>query len=118
MIQDVPWLISCWLLPLRYVSWRADELCQSGVQGQLSQALAGRRLRDAKVDYFGHWHSILQRDQDVGRFYVAVNNAFLMSVLDGSANLEKEVTLLAGGEIVLVAIIGDGDALDSSHHPA
>jgi hypothetical protein len=39
-----------------------------------------------------------------------VNDPLLMRVLDGLADLDEQVEPLEGGELVLVAVIGDLDA--------
>ena len=39
---------------------------------------------DAEVNDLGQRHAVVQGDEDVGGFDVAVNDAFLMRVLDGA----------------------------------
>jgi hypothetical protein len=54
---------------------------------------------------FGHGHAVVLRDQNVRRLDVAVNDAFLMRVLDGLTDLDEQVEPLGGGEIVLIAVV-------------
>ena len=77
---------------------------------------AFRRLGDAEINHLGHRHAVVQRDEDVRRLDVAMDDALLMRVLDGLANLDEQVEPFLGGEIVLVAVIGDADAAHQFHH--
>jgi len=45
---------------------------------------------------------------------VAMNDALLVRVLDGLANLDEQIEPFLGGEIGLVAVIGDANARTSS----
>jgi len=54
-------------------------------------------------------------DQDVRGFDVAMDDALLMRVLDGLADLNEKVKPLTGGEVVGVAIFGDFDATHQFH---
>ena len=42
-----------------------------------------RRLGDAEVDDLGHGHAVVQRDENIRRLDVAVNDALLVRVLNG-----------------------------------
>ncbi len=44
-----------------------------------------------------------------------MNDAFLVRVLDGLANLNEQIQPFMGGKIVLVAVIGDFDAAHQFH---
>jgi hypothetical protein len=57
----------------------------------------------------------VEGDQDVGGFEVSVDDAFLVCVLDGLADLDEEVEALVDGELVFVAVGGDGGAVDELH---
>jgi hypothetical protein len=58
----------------------------------------------------------MQRHEDVRRFDVAMNDALLMRVLDGLANLDEQIEPFLGGEVGLVAVVGDLDAAHQFHH--
>ena len=58
----------------------------------------------------------MQRNHHVGWFDVAVDDAFLMGVLDGLADRVEEFEPFAGGKVILVAILGDRDAANQFHH--
>ena len=63
-------------------------------QRLLGQLLAGR-LGDAEVDHLGHRHAVVQRDQDVRRLEVAVDDPLLMRVLDRLADRDEQLQPLA-----------------------
>src|SRR5208282_6682571 len=56
-----------------------------------------------------------QRDEDVRRLDVPMDNPLLVRVLDGIADLDEQVETFPGGEVVLVAILGDADAAHQFH---
>ena len=70
-----------------HVGRRADELLEGREEGLVGQALAGGGLGDAEINHLGHRHAVVQRDQDVRGLDVAVDDALLVRVLDGVANL-------------------------------
>ena len=47
-------------------------------------------LGDAEVDHLGNRLAVVQRDQHVGRFDVAMNDPFLVRMLDRLANLDEQ----------------------------
>ncbi len=57
----------------------------------------------------------MEGDHDVGRLDVAVDDPFLMRVLDRRTHLTKERESLARAESGLVAVLGDGDSLHELH---
>ena len=61
--------------------------CWNCVKSVLSVSRCLRRLGDAEVDHLRHRHAVVQRDEDVRGLDVAVNDALLMRVLDGLADL-------------------------------
>ena len=89
-------------------------MLEGGEEGLIGQ-FAVRRLGDAKINHLGHGHAVVHRDQDVRGLDVPVNDAFLVRVLDGPANLNEQIQPLPGGKIVLVAVIGDLDAAHQFH---
>ena len=70
-----------------HVGGRADDLFVSGKKRFVRQRHCLRRLGDAEINDLRHRHAIVERDEDVGRLDVAMDDAFLMRMLDGMANL-------------------------------
>ena len=58
----------------------------------------------------------MQSDEDVRGFDVTVNDPFLMGVLNGLANLDKQFQAFAGIQVILVAILRYFDSPDQFHH--
>ena len=88
------------------ISRRADELLELGEQRLVGKARTDG-LGDAKINYFRRGHPIHFGHQHVGRFDIPVDDAFVMGVLDGAADLNKEPQPLGGGQLVLIAVVGD-----------
>ena len=78
-----------------HVGGRADELLEGGKEGLVRQTLAAGGLGDAKINDLGHRHAIMVGHQDVGWLDVAMNDAFLVGVLDGLADLNEQVAAVA-----------------------
>jgi hypothetical protein len=72
------------------------------------------RLGDAEVDHLRHRHPVVQRNENVRRLDVAMDDPLLVRVPDGLANLDEQIEPFLGGEVGLVAIIGDLDAARTS----
>ena len=85
-----------------------------GEHGAFGEPLVGG-LGDAEVDDLGDGHAVVERDEDVGRLDVAVDDPLLVGVLDGAADGDEELEPLAGAEPVVVAVVVDGDSLDELH---
>jgi hypothetical protein len=62
----------------------------AGEQRLVGEAPLGG-LGDAEVDHLGHGHAVVQRDEDVRRLDVAVDDALLVGVLDGVADLDEQL---------------------------
>ena len=68
--------------------WGVPRTGRGGGRGVAGEwALEG--LGDAEVDDFGGPHAVLGGDEDIGGLEVAMDDAFLMGVLDGHATLAK-----------------------------
>ena len=81
-----------------HVHRRADHLAVAREERLLGEPLLDG-LGDAEVDDLGHGHAVVQRDQDVGRLDVAVDDALLVGVLDGLADLDEQLQALGGREV-------------------
>ena len=77
-----------------HVGRRANELMQLRVDRVVRQPAFGR-LGDAEINHLGHRHAVMQRHQDVRRLDVAVDDALLVRVLDGVANLDEQLQAAA-----------------------
>ena len=98
-----------------HVRRRADDLLEPGVQGHFGECHA-RRLRDAEVDHLGHRLVVVQGNQHVRGLDVAVDDAFLMGVLDCVADGHEEFEALFGRHLPGVAELGDRRALHQFHY--
>jgi hypothetical protein len=96
------------------VGRRANERLELREIALVRQALV-RRLGDAEVDDLGHSHAVIDGDEDVRGLEVAVDDALLMRVLHGLADLDEQLQAFPGGQFGLVAILGDLDAADQFH---
>ncbi len=72
-------------------------------------------LGDAEVDDFRGRRAVLEGDEDVGGLEIAMDDAFLMGVLNGHADLGKDGEAVGDGESVGGAEGGDGRASDVLH---
>ena len=64
-------------------------------EDRLVRQLLLRGLGDAEVDHLRHRHAVVQRHEDVRRLDVAVDDALLVRVLDGLADLDEQIEPLA-----------------------
>ena len=79
-----------------HVGRGADHLLEAGEE-RLVGEVGLHRLGDAEVDHLGHrLGAVLDGDEDVAGLEVAVDDAFLVGVLDGAADLEEELEALRG----------------------
>jgi hypothetical protein len=93
-----------------HVQRRADHLGVCGEEGLLRQLLVAG-LGHAEVNHLGLRPGFHHGDQHVGGFDVAMNDSLLMSVLDGSANFNEQAEPLLCGELGLITVFGDGNAV-------
>jgi hypothetical protein len=77
--------------------------------------LRARGLGHAKVDHLGHRPAVVQRDQDIGGFQIAMDDALLMRVLHRLADRHEQLQTLLRRQVFLVAVLGNGQALDQLH---
>src|SRR5713226_8939189 len=82
-----------------HVGGRADELLEGGEDGLVGQALAGGGLGDAEINDLGTSGrtGFAYSDENVRRFDVAVDDALLVRMLNGLANLDAELEPAFGG---------------------
>jgi len=64
--------------------------------GFVGKPLIGGGLGDAEINDLGDRHAVVQGDQNIGGLDVAVDDALLVGVLDGLANLDEPLEALAG----------------------
>ncbi len=86
--------------------------------GRVQRALGERlldRLGQPEVDHFRHRMAVVQADQDVAGLQVSVDHALGVGVLHGLADRYEECETLGDGQAGVVAILGEGDALDVLH---
>jgi hypothetical protein len=90
---------------------------QDASLGEESSVGFGRNggLGDAEVDDARTWLTIDFNDENVGGLKVAVNDGFLVGVLDGFADLNEETETIAKRQFFLVAILSDGKPLNVFH---
>ena len=93
---------------------RADNLPQAGEHRLLGQLTSGG-FGHTEINDLGYRAAVVQRDQDVTRLDVAVDDALLMRVLHGLADGDEQLQSLAGRQVLLVTELRDGDAVDQFH---
>jgi hypothetical protein len=64
---------------------------------------------------FGTGHTVVQRDEDVGRLEVAMDDSFLVRMLDRVADGGEESEPIRGREVRLIAVVGDANAAHQFH---
>ncbi len=97
-----------------HVSGCANKLLQLSEDGFVGQPLVDG-LGDAKINDFRHRHAVMKGDQNVRRFDIAVDDAFLVGMLNRAANLREQIEPLRRAQLVLVAVFGDPDPTDQFH---
>jgi hypothetical protein len=98
-----------------HIERRADHLQKVGIEGLFGELLVDR-LGDAKVDHFRDSYAVNFWHEHVGRFEIAVNDAFLVGVVNGSADFRKQLQPLPCVEPLRIAVLGDRRALHQLHH--
>ncbi len=98
-----------------HVSGRTDHLAIRGINRFLGQVLA-ESLRNAEVDDLDDRFTVMERDQNVRRFQIAMDDPLLMSMLNRSANVSEQLHPLAGRQTIPVAEFRDIDALNEFHN--
>ena len=78
-----------------HVGRRADHLVVASEQGFFGEPL-GNGFGYTKINHFGHRLPIQHCDHDVGWLEIAVDDAFLVRVLDGVADLDEQFEPAAG----------------------
>ena len=94
---------------------RANQRTNLCVKRPGVQTLRGR-LGYSKIDDARDRLAVHFRDQDVGGLQIAMNDGFLMSVLNSFAYGNEELESLASIEFVPIAIDGDGHASHILHY--
>ena len=70
---------------------------------------------DAKIDHLHHRHAILHGAQHIGRFQIAVDDPFLMSVLYCFADGDEELQSRSSRKLVPIAKLGNRQAAEQIH---
>ncbi len=99
-----------------HVGGRADELLERGKDSLVRERFAGGGFGDAEINHFGHGHAVVHGDKNVRGFQVAVDDALLVRVLDGAADLREQFEPLLCREFFLVAVLSDFDPAHQFHH--
>ena len=89
-------------------------ICRNSVNSVFSVSRLWHRLGDAEIDHHRYGLVIMRRYQHVGRLEIAMDDPFLMGALHGIADRDEQLQSLPRCSISVIAIVGDGDALDSS----
>ena len=97
-----------------HVSGGADERFKLREEGLVRQPPFGG-LRNSKINHLRHGHAVVDGHEDVRRLDVAVDDPFLVRVLDGLANLDEQVEPIARGKPGFVTILRDLDAAHQFH---
>src|SRR5208283_401434 len=84
-----------------------------GLLGRGGQGFRTEKLGDAKVEKLGH---AVGGYQDVSRLQVTMNDEVLMSEANGVAHSAEQLQPLADGELMCVAVLVNGHAIDELHH--
>ena len=92
--------------PARCRVRRPDELLEAREEGLVGEALLGG-LGDSEVDDLGHGAVAVQGHEDVGGLEIAVNDALLVGVAHGRADVEKEGEALQAGVVLLLVAEAD-----------
>ena len=77
-----------------HICRRADKLAQLGIDRQVRQP-PFCRFGDAEINHLRHRNAVMQGDQNVRRFDVAVNDPLLMGMLDRVAHLNEQLESLS-----------------------
>ena len=73
------------------------------------------RFRDAEVDDLRDRSIVLNSDQDVRRFEIAVNDALLVGMLNAIAHLQEQIDAAGDRQLVFVAVRRNAFATDILH---
>jgi hypothetical protein len=73
-----------------HVDWRAEQLMEPGDERLVGQLGVGG-LGNSEIDDLGDGVSVVETDQHVRRFHVAVNDPLLMRVMQGQTHINKKL---------------------------
>ena len=93
----------------------ANECAGLCKEREIGSGLGSDGFGDAEVNDAGNRLAIEFSDKDVGRFQVAMDDGFLMGVLNAFADLNEQGEAFTNLELFVVAIAGDGRAVNVLH---
>ena len=97
-----------------HVDGRADELLEAGEQRLVGELTLGR-LGDTEVNDLHHRLVGVEGHHHVAGLDVTVDDPLLVSMVDRRAHVAEESEAFPGPQPMLIAELGDGDALDQLH---
>ena len=99
-----------------HVGGRAEKQLGVSEDGLVREPQIRRGLGDAEVDHLRHRHTVVLADENVRGLEVAVDDAFLVRMLDRVTDLDEKLQPFRGGEVVSITKLGDADAFHQFHH--
>src|SRR4029450_1073952 len=84
----------------RHVLQRADDGTQAGDHGSARQLLTGC-LRYAEGDHLDDWFAVIRCHEHIARLQVAMNDSFLVRMLDRVAYGDEQLQSLPGRKMVI-----------------
>ena len=84
------------------------------MQGVFGQGFTNG-LGHAEIDDLGEGFALLIRHDDIRRFDVPMYDTLLVRVLDCLADFQEQGEACFNGQLMLVAVVGDGQAFNKLH---
>ena len=97
-----------------HVRRRPDQSMEPSDERLVRQRLP-RGLRDPEVDHLRHRDVVIDRHEDVRRLDVAMDDALLVRVLDGVANLDEQPQTIPRRKAPFIAEVRDAHTPDQFH---
>src|ERR1035438_9873801 len=97
-----------------HVAWCSNDDAYTSSQRELFRARF-HGFRQTEINDFGHRPAVLFGDQNIGWFQIAVQNGFLVRMLDAVADQHEQFDTLASADLVRGAVIVDRHAFHIFH---